>query len=509
MRALILTLLVFSLKTSANDLIVKACKSLLEPIPTIEDIQSCVDNSSLVANIGTNLLYRHRTSGNHFEVKIKNKGFESAAIVPSVFDELHFSQGLSYSGDLENTHFVFRPKAEIVKPNGYTIMFRSPYATISLAKIIEDYIFPYLSRGFNVVLQPLRGSYLNSGVHQYYNLEADIEDAKNLINWIIKQKWSNGKVIPAGASYDGYTALAAVASNHSAIPFAISASPIGRNFYTKDIGYYYKGYSVTGRDDTGSALQNKFNVMKSSTPFTIFPLLVNQYLGSVVDEVKVNKKEDKLIKLINETDIPIFFSFGVQDDHTSYATAYLFDHYQGPKYLLDHDMGHSEKPIAHYLDLFLSDKLKTIDGTTTILKEPNTELLFNGKKVEHSRYIGEADINPGRYRGHYEVEIEFEKVTDVHANDVIIRLIQTGGGTLFSNGKSFEILGNAGIFSLETGKSVYKITGNFVDLDVRGRDQIEADIIPYFSSVDKQLIPKVKTLKLKLLKLDSESQPTE
>jgi uncharacterized protein len=83
----------------------------------------------------------------------------------------------------------------------------------------------YAARGFASVVADTRGKRLSPDAPVPYEHEA--RDAREVIDWIARQPWSNGKVGMVGGSYSGFTAWAATKYPHPALKgIAVSAAAI-------------------------------------------------------------------------------------------------------------------------------------------------------------------------------------------------------------------------------------------------------------------------------------------
>lgn len=71
--------------------------------------------------------------------------------------------------------------------------------------------------GFAVVEIDVRGTGASYGVRPYPFSKAEVEDGMEVIDWIIKQPWSNGNVVTWGNSYTGITSELSASLNHPAI----------------------------------------------------------------------------------------------------------------------------------------------------------------------------------------------------------------------------------------------------------------------------------------------------
>lgn len=98
---------------------------------------------------------------------------------------------------------------------GDTVLIRLPYdkcGSYCFIPLIAEY---FMSRGYRVVAQDVRGKFRSQGAALLFVNEAD--DGYDTIEWITRQPWSNGRVAMWGDSYYGYTQLAAAASGHPAL----------------------------------------------------------------------------------------------------------------------------------------------------------------------------------------------------------------------------------------------------------------------------------------------------
>ncbi len=105
------------------------------------------------------------------------------------------------------------------------ILSRVPYGTRT-----DDIFQPaighfFAENGFAYIAQNVRGRFGSEGTFTAYTDDHEIKDAYDTVDWIVSREWSNGIVGVMGESYYGFTALAAAASDHSAIK-AVSAANI-------------------------------------------------------------------------------------------------------------------------------------------------------------------------------------------------------------------------------------------------------------------------------------------
>jgi len=98
---------------------------------------------------------------------------------------------------------------------GDTILIRLPYdkrGDYTFIPLIAEY---FMDRGYRVVAQDVRGKFRSEGETLLFVNEAD--DGYDTIEWIIGQRWSNGRVAMWGDSYYGFTQWAAASSRHPAL----------------------------------------------------------------------------------------------------------------------------------------------------------------------------------------------------------------------------------------------------------------------------------------------------
>jgi len=74
----------------------------------------------------------------------------------------------------------------------------------------------FVTHGYAVLLVDVRGTGASFGSRRHpWNAE-EIKDAGDIVDWIVAQSWSNGKVGGYGISYEGSTAELLAVPNHAA-----------------------------------------------------------------------------------------------------------------------------------------------------------------------------------------------------------------------------------------------------------------------------------------------------
>jgi uncharacterized protein len=109
-----------------------------------------------------------------------------------------------------------------------------PEGRIPAILVFDNYTIPevlkaeaeeFAARGYAGVVADARGKRLGSGQHVPYEYEA--VDTHAVLDWIVKQPWSDGTVGMIGGSYSGFTAWAATKRRHPALKgIAVSAAAI-------------------------------------------------------------------------------------------------------------------------------------------------------------------------------------------------------------------------------------------------------------------------------------------
>jgi uncharacterized protein len=85
-------------------------------------------------------------------------------------------------------------------------------------------------RGYAVVMADLRGTGKSSGCLDHMG-QLDQKDAKTLLSWIAKQKWSNARVGMIGHSYVGSTPSMALAQNHPALKTIVPSAGLAAIYH--------------------------------------------------------------------------------------------------------------------------------------------------------------------------------------------------------------------------------------------------------------------------------------
>ena len=98
---------------------------------------------------------------------------------------------------------------------GDTVLIRLPYdksGAYTFIPLIAEY---FMARGYRVVAQDVRGKFRSEGEPLLFVNEA--HDGYDTIEWVTRQRWSNGRVAMWGDSYYGFTQWAAASTSHPAL----------------------------------------------------------------------------------------------------------------------------------------------------------------------------------------------------------------------------------------------------------------------------------------------------
>ncbi|MFI0350232.1 CocE/NonD family hydrolase [Actinomadura sp. 9N407] len=112
---------------------------------------------------------------------------------------------------------------------GPAVLVRLPYDKNGAYCFMPEIGRYFLARGYNVVVQDVRGKFRSEGATEFALHEAD--DGYDTIQWVTEQPWCDGDVVMWGDSYYGYTAIAAAISGHPALK-AISPRVTGSQLST-------------------------------------------------------------------------------------------------------------------------------------------------------------------------------------------------------------------------------------------------------------------------------------
>ena len=87
-----------------------------------------------------------------------------------------------------------------------TILLRTPYMKLRGGDVFQPFR-PFVQDGYALTVQSCRGTGQSEG--QLEPMAQEFADGHDTVEWIAARPWSNGRVGTLGASYEGFTALAA------------------------------------------------------------------------------------------------------------------------------------------------------------------------------------------------------------------------------------------------------------------------------------------------------------
>jgi predicted acyl esterase len=114
------------------------------------------------------------------------------------------------------TYDLHRPASTDKVP---TVVLRTPYGR---SKHLQEGR-GWTRRGYAFVVGDVRGRYDSDGIWEPYLNER--ADGAQLLDWVVEQPWSDGRVVVIGGSYSGYTAWAMAVERPAAIAAIVSLGP--------------------------------------------------------------------------------------------------------------------------------------------------------------------------------------------------------------------------------------------------------------------------------------------
>lgn len=99
---------------------------------------------------------------------------------------------------------------------------RFPFKILGDLILPKDYERTFTRNGFAFVFMDVRGSGASTGMRKSPWSEDEIKDSYEIMDWIIKQPWSDGKIIAFGNSYSATTAELAASVNHPSLKGVIA-----------------------------------------------------------------------------------------------------------------------------------------------------------------------------------------------------------------------------------------------------------------------------------------------
>jgi hypothetical protein len=131
---------------------------------------------------------------------------------------------------------LFLPKK--IKKEIPTVLFLTRYVRSFEPKDFIEFVGPifgqikrneivhYIKNGYAVIIVDVRGTGASFGNRKMEFSPQEVEDGAQILDWIIDQSWSNGKVGTTGISYLGTTAEFILTTNHPALQACVPRSSI-------------------------------------------------------------------------------------------------------------------------------------------------------------------------------------------------------------------------------------------------------------------------------------------
>jgi hypothetical protein len=122
--------------------------------------------------------------------------------------------------------------------------------------LIDTYAKRFLANGYAWVDMDVRGSGASFGSRRYAYSPEEIRDGNEVVDWIIQQPWSNGKVGALGISYGGTAAELLLVNQHPAVK-AVAPLFSGFDLYSEIV--FPGGIHLTWFTKTWSFITNQLD----------------------------------------------------------------------------------------------------------------------------------------------------------------------------------------------------------------------------------------------------------
>ena len=213
---------------------------------------------------------------------------------------------------------VFLPKKRATSEQFPTIIYFVRYGrSIELKKLLRNKNKPltgahvphkevdfFTSNGYACVIVDLRGSGASFGYRKMEFSNEEVADMSVVMDWIVKQPWSNQKLATTGVSYTGTTAELALSSKHSALKACIPRSNIF-DLYGDVVcpgGLRQTGFVETWKETTLSLDRNDFSMFGA----------LAKMLVKGINPVQADKDRSMLYKAIKEHEQNFDIFSGIQ-----------------------------------------------------------------------------------------------------------------------------------------------------------------------------------------------------
>jgi putative CocE/NonD family hydrolase len=183
--------------------------------------------------------FDHHVVGGKNSGKLSSPGIYQGYTQPQYKGYRYHSLYLTMRDSTKIATDVFLPKKLEAEKKIPTILYLTRYVRSLRAKfplnlikhpvlvvVPDDEIEFFTSHGYACVIVDVRGSGASTGSRTMEFSPEEIADGKEIVDWIIRQPWSNGKVGSTGVSYVGTTAEMLLVNQHPAVKACIPRSNI-------------------------------------------------------------------------------------------------------------------------------------------------------------------------------------------------------------------------------------------------------------------------------------------
>lgn len=92
---------------------------------------------------------------------------------------------------------------------------------------VNAYVQRFVTNGYAWISVDVRGTGASAGAKAFDFADAEVKDGYDIVEWIVKQPWSNGEVAVFGQGLDGVGALLVAASGHPAVKaVSVNSAPV-------------------------------------------------------------------------------------------------------------------------------------------------------------------------------------------------------------------------------------------------------------------------------------------
>jgi len=269
---------------------------------------------------------------------------------------------------------VYLPKDE---NNLSTLLIRTPYNKDDVFN--QGYAHPswYVSKGYAVVCQDVRGRWKSEG--QFYPFLNEYSDGHETIKWIRSQKWSNGKIGMFGFSYGGTTQMQTAINNPKGL-LAAAPGMTGSNYFN-DWTYnngalnlaFVQNWSVDLAKDQAIRMKDQKVVNK----FNYYQTNPNDLYGQLPIRNALKKEFSKYAPFLND-----WYEHQTYDKYWKKFSPK--EHYKSMNFYGLH--------IAGWYDIFLKGTIENYMGLKNCSKKQQMLVIGPWYHMPWSQYVGEVDF---------------------------------------------------------------------------------------------------------------------